>query len=134
MYYKINVKGSIKELKDKSRPQENEEEAPADEGATDFLLMLDAGDLEKELRQNKQLIKMTAGEDGDSSGSESQPSEDNLDKEELQEIVPEVEKKKPEPIKEVKREKTLPIAKPGPPLKELKPQAKDTKEPAKPST
>lgn len=48
--------------------------------------------------------------------------------------MPEVEKKKPEPIREVKREKTLPLAKPGPPLKELKPPAKDSKEPSKPST
>ena len=45
---------------------------------------LNAGDLEKELTQNKELIKMTNGrEDGASSGSDSEPSVDNLDDEEI---------------------------------------------------
>lgn len=67
-----------------------------------------AVDLEKELKQNKQLIKMTTGNEEESeSGSESEPSEDNLEKEELQEIVGETEKKPPEPIKEVVKQKTV---------------------------
>lgn len=42
-------------------------------------------DIEQELAQNKKLIEMTAGnEDGDADeGSDSEPSEDNLDEEEL---------------------------------------------------
>lgn len=72
VYYKITVKGSIKELRAKKGTQENEDETEQDQGACELLLTLDAGDLERELKQNKQLIKMTAGqEDGESSGSES---------------------------------------------------------------
>ena len=50
---------------------------------------LNAGDIEKELTQNKELIKMTMGrEDGASSGSDSEPSVDNLDEEEIAKVVP----------------------------------------------
>lgn len=52
----------------------------------------------KELTDNKQLIKMTEGkEDGEggSSGSESDPSEDNLEEDEIAKIVPLSAKKKP---------------------------------------
>lgn len=50
----------------------------------------------KELSDNKELMKITSGkEDGDSSGSDSAPSEDNLDEEELKKVVPiKVKKKK----------------------------------------
>jgi hypothetical protein len=60
----------------------------------------------KELTENKQLIKMTEGkEDGDggSSGSESDPSEDNLEEEEIAKIVPLSAKKKP-----AEKKKSLP--------------------------
>jgi len=43
--------------------------------------------IHKELNENKQLIKMTEGkedgEGGGSSGSESDPSEDNMEKDEI---------------------------------------------------
>jgi len=44
---------------------------------------MNAKDLEEELAKNKKLINMTMGEDGNSSGSESEPSADNLDEEEM---------------------------------------------------
>ena len=59
-------------------------------------------DLEKELTENKELIEMTKGdEDGeDSAGSDSEPSEDNLEEEEMAKIIPIKPKKKiPEPAK-----------------------------------
>lgn len=61
-------------------------------------LQLNSDAILKELTENKQLIKMTEGkEDGDggSSGSESDPSEDNLEEEEIAKIVPLSAKKKP---------------------------------------
>ena len=48
----------------------------------------DANVLEKELASNKKLISMTMCEEGNSSGSDSEPSADNLDEEELEKIVP----------------------------------------------
>ncbi len=51
--------------------------------------LIDATDLEKELTQNKQLIRMTSGgEDDGSSGSDSEPSADNLEEEEMAQVVP----------------------------------------------
>ena len=47
-----------------------------------------AEDMVKELTQNKQLIKMTMGEEGNSSGSDSEPSADNMDEDELAKITP----------------------------------------------
>ena len=56
-------------------------------------------DLEKELAENKELIDMTKGdEDGDDSpGSDSEPSEDNLEEDEMAKIIPIKPKKKPDP-------------------------------------
>lgn len=54
-------------------------------------LQLNSDAILQELTDNKQLIKMTEGKeegDGDSSGSESDPSEDNLEEEEMAKIVP----------------------------------------------
>ena len=46
--------------------------------------MINAQDLENELTQNKQLIQMTSGADDEgSSGSDSEPSADNLEEEEM---------------------------------------------------
>lgn len=53
--------------------------------------------LQKELKENKDLIKMTEGKedgDGDSSASDSDPSEDNLEEEEMAKIIPIKLKKK----------------------------------------
>lgn len=46
-------------------------------------MKFNAKDLEQELSKNKKLINMTSGDDGNSSGSESEPSADNLDEEEM---------------------------------------------------
>ena len=46
---------------------------------------------------------MTMGEEGNSSGSDSEPSADNLDEEELGKIVPMKIVKKPPPKKEEKK-------------------------------
>lgn len=57
--------------------------------------------LQKELSENKELIKMTEGREDDdergSSGSDSDPSEDNLEEEEIAKIVPVKAKKKQKP-------------------------------------
>lgn len=68
-----------------------------------------AEDITKELTQNKKLIKMTMGEEGNSSGSDSEPSADNLDEEELAKITPVKLVKKPELKK--KEDKKPPIPK-----------------------
>jgi hypothetical protein len=44
--------------------------------------------LEKELTQNKNLIKITMGDEGRSSGSDSEPSADNMEDEEMATIIP----------------------------------------------
>jgi len=54
------------------------------------------------LTENKELIKLTEGKEdgGGDSGSESDPSEDNLEEEEIAKIVPiKVKKKKVDPKK-----------------------------------
>jgi hypothetical protein len=71
---------------------------------------------------------MTSGkEDGESSGSDSEPSADNLEEEEMAQIVPIKKKAQPEPKKEEKKEvkkeikkeitKPIPVVEP-PPVKE----------------
>lgn len=78
--------------------------------------------IEKELTQNKKLISMTMGEEGNSSGSDSEPSADNLEEEEMAKIVPMKQTKKP--LKpEIK--KPLPTKKMIPPMikKPQSPQA-----------
>ncbi len=47
-------------------------------------------DIETELKENQKLIQMTAGceDEEEDEGSDSEPSGDNLDEEELAEIVP----------------------------------------------
>ena len=57
--------------------------------------------LEKELTANTKLIKMTMGEEGNSSGSDSEPSADNLEEEEMAKLCP--MKKKPLPPKDLKK-------------------------------
>ena len=80
VYCKIDVS---KYVKDKKLDNNNE------------YTLLNFKEIENELSNNKKLIDMTNGrEDGESSGSDSQPSEDNLDEEELATVVP--IQKKPE--------------------------------------
>lgn len=76
VYCKINVHHKINELKEKKAIKDGEEESN--------LFEINAGDLEKELCTNTKLIAMTSGrEDGESSGSDSEPSADNLEEDEM---------------------------------------------------
>lgn len=60
-------------------------------------------DIETELKENQKLIQMTAGceDEEEDEGSDSEPSGDNLDEEELAEIVP-IVKQEPPPVKDIK--------------------------------
>jgi len=81
--------------------------------------LLNFKEIENELSNNKKLIDMTNGrEDGASSASDSQPSEDNLDEEELATVVP--IQKKPEK-KVVKPPPPKPKLVPPPPVKKVEP-------------
>ena len=62
IYFHIDVKQTIKEISNYKN--------------------FNAKALEAELTQNKKLISMTMGEEGNSSGSDSAPSEDNLSEDE----------------------------------------------------
>jgi hypothetical protein len=62
-------------------------EQPAEEENPQYK-ELNALEIEKELTNNKKLIIMTMGEEGGPSGSDSEPSADNLDEEEMAKIVP----------------------------------------------
>lgn len=68
--------------------------------------------LEKELTSNTKLIKMTAGDEMNSSGSDSEPSADNLEEDEMAKIVP---IKKQKPAAPVKPKPAPPVKKPVPP-------------------
>jgi hypothetical protein len=70
--------------------------------------------LEKELTDNKKLINMTMGEEGNSSGSDSEPSADNMEDDEMAKIVP-MKPKKPVPVKK-EAPKPEPKKKPPPPV------------------
>jgi len=63
------------------------------------------------------------GEEGNSSGSDSEPSCDNLEEEDMAQIIP--MKKKP-----VKKEEKKPVPPPAPPKKEIKPIKKPQSPPA----
>ena len=84
-----------KEIKPKS-----EEKSEKDVDYT----QINAKDLEAELTQNKKLINMTMGDEGNSSGSDSEPSADNLEEDEMAKLVP----IKPPP-KKVKKEEKKPV-------------------------
>jgi hypothetical protein len=59
-----------------------------DEDASDYLKM-NATVLAQELAKNKKLLQLTTGrDDGESSGSDSEPSADNLEEEELATMLP----------------------------------------------
>jgi len=62
--------------------------------------------LTQELTSNTKLIKMTMGDEANSSGSDSEPSADNLEEDEMAKIVP------------MKKKPVLPVKpKPAPPVK-----------------
>lgn len=100
VYCKIDVEKKIKELN--KLPDSTEpivvRETPK----------IKLAEIENELATNKKLIEMTSGgEDGEGeSGSDSEPSEDNLEEEELAQIVPLPKKKEePEPPKQATKKK-----------------------------
>ena len=82
VYCKIDVKQNIKEIKPKK--QAFKEDEAEEQAYTDISALA----LEKELTNNKKLINMTMGEEGNSSGSDSEPSADNLEEDEMAKIVP----------------------------------------------
>lgn len=92
VYSKINVKANLKELHPKKEAVT--EEKVVVPSYTD----ISALELEKELTQNKKLINMTMGEEGNSSGSDSEPSADNLEEEEMAKLVPQKKKAPPPKI------------------------------------
>lgn len=112
VYSKINVAQTIAELKPKKKEVGEEEEKEPHIAMDQGYKELTFEGIHKELSDNKQLIKMTEGaeegEGGGSSESESDPSEDNLEEEEIAKIVPlKSAKKKPvepkkKPVPEVK--------------------------------
>lgn len=111
IYCKIDVDKKIEEFK--SKPGEPETVKSEDLPRSTFKL----ADVEKELKENKKLIEMTAGDeegDGDA-GSDSEPSEDNMDEIELAEIVPLPKKQEvvepPKPVPVAKPKKVEPVAK-----------------------
>ena len=87
-------------------------------GKDEAYKQVSAKDLEKELTTNHKLISMTNGrEDGESSGSDSEPSADNLEEEELAQVVPIIKTKpKKVPPPPPKPKVVVPV-KPTPPPK-----------------
>ena len=83
----------------------SDEEKASEQIAGGSYLDINIDSLVNELRENKALIKMTEGKedgDGDTSGSDSDPSEDNLEEEEMAKIVPiKLKKKKVDPKKKI---------------------------------
>ena len=115
VYCKIDVHQSIKQIKP------NTEQKAEDDSE---LYNITAKDLQKELMTNKKLIAMTTGrDDGESSGSDSEPSADNLDEEEMASVIPiRLDKNKipPMPKKPVPPIKVPPPKKPKtPPQKKM---------------
>lgn len=125
VYCKIEVNQNIKEIKSKAKQdaaKKEEKEEPADPNEKKKVTYkdLNAQALEKELHGNKKLIAMTMGDDGNSSGSDSEPSADNLDEEDIEKIVPQ------KPKKDDGKKKPLP----PPPKKDMKPLKKPQSPPA----
>lgn len=86
VYCKIDVHMSIKHIKGNNNKEEKKEEPNENDGA---YLKINATDLAQELAKNKKLLQLTTGrDDGESSGSDSEPSADNLEEEELASVLP----------------------------------------------
>ena len=89
VYCKIDVAECIRNIKPKKGKKGVEEiketEGDEEDKVEKTYILFKADDLEAELTQNKQLIKMTSGgeDDDGSSGSDSEPSADNLEEEEM---------------------------------------------------
>jgi hypothetical protein len=89
---------------------------------------MNANDLAQELSKNKKLMALTTGkDDGESSGSDSEPSADNLEEEELAQVLPvrPVPQTRPPPIKKAPEKKVVkpqpipPKPKSPPPVKRV---------------
>jgi hypothetical protein len=85
IYCKIDVEKAIAQMKKGAGAKD----APITE-PTLPTLKVKLAEIESELAQNRKLIEMTSGdEDGDGdAGSDSEPSEDNMEEDQLAEIVP----------------------------------------------
>lgn len=137
VYAKIEVVQNINEIRKKGKEEKPAEKEPDNKGGLPAYRQLSALALEKELSCNKKLISMTMGDEGGSSGSDSEPSADNLEEDEMAKIVPikEPAKKK----KEEKKPQPPPPPKKAPPPVQKKPQsptaaARRAKEPSKSPT
>ena len=107
VYQKITVDPKAKpprQVDDNKETQEEQKQC--------LYTQLKLADIETELETNKKLIEMTKGdEDGDDSAvSDDEPSEDNLEEEEMAKIIP----MKPKPKEKVVK-KPEPKKKPEPP-------------------
>jgi uncharacterized protein YnzC (UPF0291/DUF896 family) len=85
VYAKIEVVQNVNEIRKKGKEEVKEKEEKPQQPA---YRQLSALALEKELSTNKKLISMTMGDEGGSSGSDSEPSADNLEEDEMAKIVP----------------------------------------------
>lgn len=102
VYCKIDIEKKILEIKNSAKKNKNEgpsiiDTKPVFTKLADFKI----DSITQELAGNKKLIALTAGDEDESGdeGSDSEPSEDNLEEEELAKIVPIATKVKPEPPK-----------------------------------
>ncbi len=99
VYCKVDVGVVLNEIRHKGKKNKGIEE---EKGEGLLVVKLNIELLQKELKENKELIKMTEGKedgDGDSSASDSDPSEDNLEEEEMAKIIPIKLKKKKQEVK-----------------------------------
>lgn len=85
IYCKIDVEKAIAQMKKGAGAKDTPIAEP-----TLPTLKVKLAEIESELAQNRKLIEMTSGdEDGDGdAGSDSEPSEDNMEEDQLAEIVP----------------------------------------------
>ena len=128
IYCKIDVQQSINEIRLRGIKRKEEEPADTNDTVSTNFTLFNLDSLQKELHDNKELIRMTEGKgddegEGESSASDSDPSEDNFEEEELQKIVPIKTKKK---LKQDKKKIVVPKKKLEEPI--VSPAKKDTKQ------
>lgn len=115
VYCKVQVGNPPKKALKADDPAKESDEKEKDEDEVDEEINLadfSLDNLERELTGNKALIKATAGrDDGASSASDSEPSADNMEEEELAAVVP--VKPKPKPPVDPKALKKAPTQKPA---------------------
>lgn len=84
VYAKIQVPQSVNEPKSKKKEVDKEERKKT----PPKYQQLNLQKLQEEISTNKKLINMTMGDGGASSGSDSEPSADNLEEEEMAKVLP----------------------------------------------